>query len=125
MLYKLDANTGNLIWNLTIPYQYSFTGGTEMLGSPSIAAGMVFASSNWGDYYAVNYSTGKIIWSVIDPVAIDFIVSSPIYVNGELFIIDKFNIACLNAKLAIAFGAPTLEMNYIFHLHTLMAKSML
>jgi len=98
MLYKLYANSGNLIWNLTLPYQYSFAGGTEMLGSPSIAAGMVFASSDWGAYYAVNSSTGQVIWSFIDPVAIEFIVSSPIYVDGDLFIIDKFNIDCLNAS---------------------------
>jgi outer membrane protein assembly factor BamB len=97
MLYKLDANTGNVIWNLTLPYQISFVGGTEMLGSPSVAAGMVFASSDWGAYYAVNESTGQVVWDFIDPAAIEFIVSSPIYVNGDLFIIDKFNIVCLNA----------------------------
>jgi outer membrane protein assembly factor BamB len=96
-LYKLDANTGNIIWNLTLPYQYSFVGGTEMLGSPSIAAGMVFASSNWGAYYAVNAVTGHVEWQFIDTTAIEFIVSSPIYVNGTVFIIHKFNIACLNA----------------------------
>jgi outer membrane protein assembly factor BamB len=96
-LYKLDPNTGSLIWNLTLPYQYSFVGGTEMLGSPSVAAGMVFASSNWGAYYAVNEDSGKIVWEFIDKEAIEFIVSSPIYVNGNLFIIHKFNIECLNA----------------------------
>jgi outer membrane protein assembly factor BamB len=96
-LYKLDAKTGSLIWNLSLPYQYSFVGGTEMLGSPSVTAGMVFASSNWGAYYAVNASTGQVEWKFIDPEAIEFIVSSPIYVNGTVFIIDKFNIACLNA----------------------------
>ena len=97
-LYKLDANTGSVIWNLTLPYQYSFVGGTEMLGSPSVAAGMVFASSNWGAYYAVNEQTGNIVWKFIDKEAIEFIVSSPIYVNGDLFIIHKFNIECLNAS---------------------------
>jgi eukaryotic-like serine/threonine-protein kinase len=96
-LYKLDANTGSVIWNLSLPYQYSFVGGTEMLGSPSVAAGMVFASSNWGTYYAINAITGNITWKFTDLTATEFIVSSPIYVNGELFIIDKFNIACLNA----------------------------
>ena len=96
-LYKLDANTGSVIWNLSLPYQYSFVGGTEMLGSPSVAAGMVFASSNWGAYYAVNTATGHVEWKFIDTTAIEFIVSSPIYVNGTVFIIDKFNIACLNA----------------------------
>ena len=33
-----------------------------------------------------------------DPGASEFIISSPIYVNGQLFIIDKFNLACLNAN---------------------------
>ncbi len=97
-LYKLNADTGALIWKQTLPYQISFVGGTELLGSPSVAAGMVFASSNWGAYYALNEATGDIVWKFIDKEAIEFIVSSPIYANGNLFIIDKFNIACLNAS---------------------------
>jgi hypothetical protein len=97
-LYKLNADTGALIWKQTLPYQISFVGGTELLGSPSVAAGMVFASSNWGAYYAVNEATGDIIWKFIDKEAIEFIVSSPIYANANLFIINKFNIACLNAS---------------------------
>jgi outer membrane protein assembly factor BamB len=97
MLYKLDAASGNVIWNLALPYQYSFIGGAEMLGSPSVAAGMVFASSNWGAYYAVNTATGKEVWHFIDKEAIEFIVSSPIYVNGGVVIIDKFDITYLNA----------------------------
>ena len=97
MLFSLNANTGSAVWSLPLPYQYSFVGGTEMLGSPSIANGVVFASSDWGAYYAVNESTGHVIWGFINPVAIEFIVSSPIYVNGEVYIIDIFNIACLNA----------------------------
>jgi outer membrane protein assembly factor BamB len=96
-LYKVDANTGALIWKQELPYQISFVGGTEMLGSPSVAVGMVFASSNWGAYYGINATTGDIVWSFIDSTAIEFIVSSPIYVEGNLYIIDKFNIACLNA----------------------------
>jgi len=97
MLYKLDAMSGNVIWNLTLPYQYSFVGGTEMLGSPSIAVGMVYASSNWGAYYAVNTTTGQEVWNFIDKDAIEFIVSSPIYFNGGVVIIDKFDITYLNA----------------------------
>ncbi len=97
MLYKLDASTGDVLWSLTLPYQYSFIGGTEMLGSPSVAAGMVFASSNWGAYYAVNTTTGKEVWHFIDKGAIEFIVSSPIYFDGGVVIIDKFDITFLNA----------------------------
>jgi outer membrane protein assembly factor BamB len=96
-LYKLDANTGAVIWKQQLPYEHQFTGGTEMMGSPSVAAGMVFASSNLRNYYGINATTGDIVWAFTDPAAMEFIVSSPIYVNGELFIIDKFNIACVNA----------------------------
>jgi outer membrane protein assembly factor BamB len=96
-LYKLDANSGVLIWKQQLPYEYQFTGGTEMLGSPSVADGMVFASSDLRSYYGIDAATGDFVWNFTDPDAMEFIASSPIYVNGELFIIDKFNIACLNA----------------------------
>jgi outer membrane protein assembly factor BamB len=96
-LYKLDANTGAVIWKQQLPYEHQFTGGTEMMGSPSVAAGMVFASSDLRTYYGINATTGDIVWAFTNPAAMEFIVSSPIYVNGELFIIDKFNIACVNA----------------------------
>ena len=97
MLYKLDATTGNIAWNFTIPYMHSFLGGTEMLGSPCVAAGMVFAASDFGAYYAVNAETGDLVWDFINTRATEFIVSSPIYENGNLYILDIFNIACLNA----------------------------
>lgn len=96
-LYRLNAATGDLIWKQQLPYEYQFTGGNEMMGSPSIAAGMVFASSNLRTYYGINASTGDLVWKFTDPAAMEFIVSSPIYVNGALFIIDKFSITCLNA----------------------------
>ena len=97
VLYKLDAATGALIWKLDLPYEYQFTGGTEMIGSPSVAAGLVFASADLRTYYAVNASTGDVAWTFSDPDAMEFIVSSPIYVNGQLYIIDKFSITSLNA----------------------------
>ncbi len=96
-LYKMNASTGAVIWKQIIPYEYQFIGGTELLGSPSIANGMVFTSSNLRTYYAINAATGNVTWSFTDPDASEFISSSPIYVNGQLFIIDKFNIACLDA----------------------------
>jgi len=102
-LYKLDANTGAVIWKLPLPYVSVFTGGDEMLGSPSVADGMVFASSNVRNYYSINATTGDIIWTYTDPATNEYIYCSPIYVNGELFIIDKFNIACLNATNGHAF----------------------
>jgi outer membrane protein assembly factor BamB len=96
-LYKLDANSGAVLWKQLFPYEYQFTGGTEMMGSPSVAAGMVFASSDLRTYYGINATTGDIVWTFANPSAMEFIVSSPIYVNGELFIIDKFSITSLDA----------------------------
>jgi outer membrane protein assembly factor BamB len=96
-IYKLDVSTGAVVWKHQIPYEFQFIGGTELLGSPSVAAGMVFTSSNVRMYYALNAQTGDEIWKFGDPSASEFICSSPIYVNGQLFIVDKFNLACLNA----------------------------
>ncbi len=97
VLYKLNAATGALMWQLDIPYEYQFTGGTEMMGSPSVANGMVFASADLRSYYAVNVAAGKVVWNFTDPDAQEFIVSSPIYVDGQVFIIDKFSITSLDA----------------------------
>ena len=53
--------------------------------------------SDWGAYYAVNVESGQMVWDFVNPAATEFIVSSPIYVNGDLYIINIFNIMCLNA----------------------------
>ena len=97
VLYKLDAASGNLVWKQDLPFEYQFTGGSEMIGSPSVAAGMVFASATLRTYYGINADTGDIVWTFRDPDAMEFIVSSPIYVNGQLYIIDKFSITSINA----------------------------
>jgi outer membrane protein assembly factor BamB len=96
-LYKIGAASGSLAWKHPIPYEYQFTGGTEMIGSPSVAEGMVFASSDLRTYYAINANTGETVWTFRDPAAMEFIASSPIYVNGQLYIIDKFSMTSLNA----------------------------
>ena len=96
-LYKLNADTGDLIWKKSIPYETQFTGGTDMQGSPTVANGMVFASANLRTYYGINAANGDTIWTFTNPQATEFIVSSPIYLNGKLFIVNKFNITCLNA----------------------------
>ncbi len=97
VLYKLDSRSGSVIWTRPIPYVLVFTGGKELLGSPSVAAGIVFVPSNVITYYAVSEMTGEVLWNFTNPSAGEFIYCSPIYVNGKVFLIDKFNIACLNA----------------------------
>ncbi len=94
--YKLDVNSGTVLWKKDIPYRPSFTGGNQMLGSPSVAEGRVFTSSNWGDYYCFDTVSGEMIWHFSNPTATEFIVSSPIYVNGTVLLIDKFDLNCVN-----------------------------
>ena len=97
-LYKLDANSGGIIWKTEIPYQPTFMGGTDLHASPTVADGMVFASSNCANYYGINATTGNIEWTYSDPSAEEFIVCSTIYANGKLFLIDKFSIVSVDAK---------------------------
>jgi outer membrane protein assembly factor BamB len=98
MLYKLDAANGATIWTRSIPYVPVFIGGTELLGSTSVADGMVFTSSNVITYYAVSEATGEVLWNFTNKDAGEFIYNAPIYMNGQVILIDKFNIACLNAN---------------------------
>ncbi|MDG6222178.1 MAG: PQQ-binding-like beta-propeller repeat protein [Candidatus Bathyarchaeota archaeon] len=96
-LYKLDAKDGTLVWRKTLEYNRPYIGGSDMQGTPTVADGMVFVSSNVRDYYALDVNSGETIWSYSNPSAVEFIVSSPIYVDGKVYIIDKFDVACLNA----------------------------
>lgn len=97
-LYKVDADDGGLVWRKALEYVVPFTGGTDMQGTATVADGVVFVSTNLREYYAVNASSGETLWNYTNPAAIEFIVSSPIYVDGRVFIVDKFDIACLNAS---------------------------
>jgi len=101
VLYKLDANNGSLIWRLALPYQQKARG-TDMHASPSVANGMVFASSNRLVYYGINATTGKIEWTYRS-IEGGFLVGSPIYVDGKLFLIDEFFIVCVNATSGTPF----------------------
>ena len=97
-IYKLDASDGSLIWKKSIPYEVQFTGGNDMIGTPTVADGKVFTSANLRTYYCLNDQNGNIIWTFTNPEANEFIVSSPIYLNGQVFIVDKFDITSLNAS---------------------------
>ena len=97
-LYKLDASNGNFVWKHVLPYQSKLGGGTDMHASPTIANGVVFAASDASAYYAINATSGGTLWTYRNPEAGEFIVCSPIYVDGSLFIVDKFSIVSLNAE---------------------------
>jgi outer membrane protein assembly factor BamB len=98
MLYKLAADDGTFVWKKALTYFSALDAGTDMHGSPVVADGMVFASSNMKAYYAINAATGNTEWTYKDETAGEFIVSSPVYNDGKVYLIDKFSIVCVNAK---------------------------
>jgi len=69
-----------------------------MHSSPTVADGMVYAASSTSAYYGINAQTGEIVWHFVDTSAEEFILCSPIYNDGSLYIINKFSILSLDAK---------------------------
>lgn len=97
-LYKLSASDGSQIWKKSLPYFPTFMGGVDMHSSPTVADGMVFAASSTSAYYGINADTGDLIWTFKDDVAEEFIICSPVYHNGMLYVVNKFSIVALDAK---------------------------
>jgi outer membrane protein assembly factor BamB len=95
-LYMLNAMNGNLIRRIALPYIMP-NRGTDMHSSPSVADGMIFAASNKQVYYGINATDGNIVWTFQDPDAEEFIIASPIYHDGKVFIVDQFFIVALDA----------------------------
>ena len=95
-LYQLGASNGNLIRRIAIPYEQA-SRGTDMHSSPAVASGTVFAASNKFSYYAINVTTGNVTWTFRDPEAGEFIICSPIYNNGVVYLVDEFFIEAVNA----------------------------
>jgi hypothetical protein len=98
VLYKIDADNGSLVWKQTLPYQPTFMGGKDMHASPVVAEGLVLTSSSTSIYYALNATNGNVVWTYKNPAAEEFILCSPIFTDGKVFLIDKFSIVCVNAK---------------------------
>ncbi|MCL4392684.1 PQQ-binding-like beta-propeller repeat protein [Patescibacteria group bacterium] len=65
-LYKINANTGNIIWKLKEGYgKLNFPHGAQKQGSiPAVVGHTIYVGSNAAQkIFAVNTNTGKIIWS--------------------------------------------------------------
>ncbi|GEM_PF-356700 len=107
--YKLDLN-GNIVWNLTIPYVLNRTlgAGFYLLATPTVAPdlGLVFLRNGLYLNYAINASSGEIVWTyrgrynpgtpaqsggVTQKVAM-------LYTNGLVIFNDFYGIVALNAK---------------------------
>ena len=95
-LYALDAKTGVLIWNMSLPYQQA-TRGTDLMSSPVVGDGMIFAASNKQVYYGINATTGKTQWTYKDSNASEFLICSPVYNDGKVYLIDVFFVVCVDA----------------------------
>ncbi|MCW3997808.1 MAG: PQQ-binding-like beta-propeller repeat protein [Candidatus Bathyarchaeota archaeon] len=97
-LYKLDKNTGNLVWKKEIPYQEVFWGGTDLHASPAVAEEKIFTSSNIKEYYAISAITGEVEWVYRNDFAGEFILCSPIYNQGKVFLVDHFSVVCVDSE---------------------------
>jgi outer membrane protein assembly factor BamB len=103
-IYKLDAQNGDQIWKLEIPYELTAERGTDMHISPTVADGMVFLASNKDKYHGINATTGNIEWTYNVTKGTEssggFLVGSITHHDGKLFLVDQFFITCLNATTA-------------------------
>ena len=95
-LYEIDAANGNLIRRIPIPYQ-ELSRGTDLFSSPSVAGGMIFVASNKKNYYGINATTGNITWTYSGLEGGEFIIASPVYLDGKVFLVDQFFIVAVNA----------------------------
>jgi outer membrane protein assembly factor BamB len=95
-LYALDATSGALIWNMSLPYVQA-TRGTDLMSSPAVGDGMIFVASNKQAYYGINATTGKIQWTYKNINASEFIICSPVYTDEKVYLIDEFFIVCVDA----------------------------
>ncbi len=106
-LYKLDANSGTVIWQKDIPYVTNATGGAGNFFVSSVAYGdgVIFMRNSFLKNYAINATTGETIWvysgkfnpgtpgqagGVIQ-------INAPLYRYGAIYMNDYYGIVCLNA----------------------------
>jgi outer membrane protein assembly factor BamB len=95
-LYMLNATNGDLIRRIQLPYVLA-NRGTDMHSSPAVAEGIIFAASNKQVYYGINATTGNVSWTFKDDDAEEFIIASPIYHDGKVFLVDQFFIVAVDA----------------------------
>jgi eukaryotic-like serine/threonine-protein kinase len=85
LIYCLDADSGNQIWN--------YTTRAEVFAAPTFAEGLVLAGSYDGNLYCLNASNGSEIWSfpagVFSPVNAGGAVGSPVVVGGVVYVVGN------------------------------------
>jgi polyvinyl alcohol dehydrogenase (cytochrome) len=73
----LDVATGNILWQTADP-----TAGTIDTGSVSVANGVMYAGSFSGQMYAMDTTTGKILWNFASGGSV---IDGPSIVDGTLY----------------------------------------
>src|ERR1700756_2517367 len=73
----LDVATGKILWQTADP-----TPGTIDRGSVSVANGVMYVGSNSGQMYALNTTTGNILWSFASGGSV---IDGPSIVDGTLY----------------------------------------
>jgi outer membrane protein assembly factor BamB len=102
ILFKLDANNGTQIFNVTIPGYLSSPG---VSASAVYGEGMVFVRTTYRYNYAVNATTGEIVWTVESrynpgtPEQYTAVtqVCAMLYQYGRVYFNDFYGITCVNA----------------------------
>ncbi len=85
----MNAITCAVLWNYT-------AGGGVTYSSPAIVNGVMYFGSDGGNVYALNTSTGALLWSYANSGAVQ---SSPAVANGVVYIgSDDNNVYALNAS---------------------------
>jgi polyvinyl alcohol dehydrogenase (cytochrome) len=73
----LDVATGNILWQTADP-----TAGTIDTGSVSVANGVMYAGSYSGQMYALDITSGKILWNFASGGTV---IDGPSIVDGALY----------------------------------------
>jgi eukaryotic-like serine/threonine-protein kinase len=105
--YKLDANTGNVLWHNQIPYvlNRTFGWGNFLFASPTVAEGKVFVRNGFFYNYAFDSQTGSTIWTTTarynngTPFQSGGVlqINAPLYKDGVIYMNDYYGVSCINA----------------------------
>jgi len=86
MLWKVDADTGKVIWSRRISDYTGITGAISRT-SPAFARGMIFVGDLNGNMMSVNARTGDLVWlTELDPNPNTIVTTSPIVLGDRLYI---------------------------------------
>ena len=101
-LFRLDANNGNVVFNVTVP---GYGGSSSIVASPTLGAGMVFVRAANRYNYAFNATTGQKVWMVdarYNPGTPEQAASalqpcSMLYKYGKVYFSNYYGVSCVNA----------------------------